>query len=120
MHKIQTFVLAKPGLIRNALQAFLQAEPEIDLLYCDHQPDVLYQKIAQGKHGTVVIDLNGDKQILEEVIKQVKTINPNMVCVVITDKVNMQKLTKQWGADQVLQHGMLDEHLRNALQQSID
>ncbi len=118
MQKIKTFVLAKPGLMRNALKAFLQAVPEVELLYCDQKPEYLYQQIALSKQGTVVIDLNGDQQALEEVIKQIKITSPEMCCVVITDKAENQALAKQWGADQVLQHGLLDERLRNAIQSS--
>ena len=111
------FVLAAPSLNRNALMAYLNAIPDLKLVFCGDSPERLFQAFTKVEDGIVIIDLNGDQAVLKQVIDEIKLINPQLKRVVISEGRKTQSQIKTCGADEVLQYGLLGDRLASIISQ---
>ena len=107
MTKNQTraLIVTHRGSLQNGLQTLVMSIPQVDIIgqvgdgaqalemVCGHHPDL------------VLLDVNLPNDEEWQVLKQVKTLQPETRCIVLADDVSQQQQARILGADVVLLKG---------------
>jgi DNA-binding NarL/FixJ family response regulator len=114
-NRISTLIVAKPGLMRNSLLAFLRATPGVDVVaLVDSTASAL--QLAHLLHPEVVLvdtDLSEDGVLA--MVRQLQVEQPRLRSIVLSESIQQQQQSLQAGARQALIKGFLDERLREAI-----
>jgi DNA-binding NarL/FixJ family response regulator len=112
---ISALVVAKPGLMRNSLVAYLRGVSAIETVALAN--DTLSALLASRKYHPKVLLM--DAEISEEetlwLMRQLRCEQTQVNFIVLIDHLHQQQLFIDAGADQVLLKGFLDERLRRAV-----
>jgi DNA-binding NarL/FixJ family response regulator len=114
-NRISTLIVAKPGLMRNSLLAFLRATPGVDVV-------ALVDSTAGGLHlarllrpEVVVVDTDLAEDGVLAMVQQLRTEQPRLRSIVLVENLLQQQQSLQAGAKHALVKGFLDERLREAV-----
>ena len=112
---LSTLIVAKPGLMRNSLVAYLRGVMAIEIVAL--ADDTLAGLLASRQNHPQVLLMDAD--ISEEetlwLMRQLRCEQPAVNFIVLTDHVSQRQLFITAGANQVLLKGFLDERLRRAI-----
>lgn len=111
----KVLLVAPSGLLRNSLQAYLRAFPEIQVIGQLDSTSEILKTLSLLKPDAVVMDcaffcdpfVSSLRRLLEE--------GWNINFIVLVDTVSQQQLALQRGAKFALLKGLLDDGLKNAI-----
>jgi DNA-binding NarL/FixJ family response regulator len=108
---VVTLVAARPGRVRDGLQALLAAIPQIEIIgHADDGASAL-ECVAEHKPALVLLDTNLPDGQVWTVLKQIKMRCPQARCLIISDTSQQRQAAKAAGADGVLLKGFLAAEL---------
>jgi DNA-binding NarL/FixJ family response regulator len=101
----RALIVTHRGSLQNGLQALMMSIPQVDIIGQVGDGDLALEMVC-GRHPDLVLldtDLpNGEEW---QVLKQVKTLQPETRCIVLADDVGQQQQARILGADVVLLKG---------------
>jgi DNA-binding NarL/FixJ family response regulator len=110
----RTLLVAKPGLMRNALTAYLRAMPGVTVDTVGELSDTVLPVVLQRHPNAVILDADVTDDLLT-LLGQLHAQQPNLNYIVLADSVAQQEAALAAGADYALLKGFLDERLGQAV-----
>lgn len=95
-------VVAKPGLVRDGLQAVLSAVPEIDTLEPAEDRTSALGRLRSHRLDLVILDSSLSEGELCTTLRQINEGWPDVRCIVIADSPRQGRRLEALGADAVL------------------
>ncbi|MEE8391029.1 MAG: hypothetical protein V3S14_09575, partial [Anaerolineae bacterium] len=94
-----------PGRLRDSLQVFVKAVPQIETV--DRADDVSSAlKVVAGRHPSLVLlETSGYDNRIQTMVRQIRTEWPQAQCVVLANDIRQQQAALDAGADGVLLQG---------------
>jgi len=108
---ILTLVAARPGRVRDGLQALLEAIPQIEMI--DHVGDgaSAIKSVVEHRPALVLLDTNLPGDEVWAVLRQIKAQWPQARCLIMSDSGQQRRAAKAAGADGMLLKGFLAAEL---------
>ena len=98
-----------------ALVAYLQALPELEIVRWEEEPQAILDALRQeGGDILVIYDEHSDWG-LKSYLATIRQAAPSINCIVIVPDLDSRKILINSGASTVLQRGLLDGNLHDAL-----
>jgi DNA-binding NarL/FixJ family response regulator len=117
---LSVLIGAKPDLMRQSLQTFLRGVLAIqEIRLADDSASTLVDNHLY-RPDVVILDANLSAEVIPELVKQLRTENPALNCIVLVDTVQQQKLFMTIGIQHVLLKGFLNEHLAHAVLENLN
>ena len=113
--KVSALIAAHPGLMRDALQAFLQATRDVHVIALVDDAARILEAVRQHQPHTLVIDIDLSQESLVALVQQFRVEWPGLNCVVLVNTLRQQQIFLAAGARHVLLKGQLDERLQAAV-----
>ncbi len=114
---VAILVAARPGRVRDGLQALLAAIPQIKMIgHADDGVSVL-ERVAEHKPALVLLDTNLPDGEVWAVLRQIKIRCPQARCLIMSDTGQQRRAAKAAGADGVLLKGFLAAELVAAIKE---
>jgi DNA-binding NarL/FixJ family response regulator len=110
----RALLAARPGLMRNALTAYLRAVPGVSVDIITDFSEKILPAIAKHPPNTLILDADVVDD-LAMLLRRLHTEQPNLNCIVLADSVVQREAALAAGADHVLLKGFLDERLGQAV-----
>lgn len=108
---VLVLIAARPGLIRDGLQAVLAAMPQIEMMDpVDDGPSAL-KKMAEHQPALVLLDTNLPDDQVWTLLQQIKARWPQIQCLILADSGRQQQTAQAAGADGVLIKGFPTKEL---------
>ena len=116
-------IAARPGRMRDSLQALLAAMPRIAAVDEVDDGSAALHRVAASRPALAVLDTNLSDGATWSVLKEIKSRWPQTQCVVLAQSASQREAAQAAGADGVLIKGfstaelylMIDELLANSL-----
>jgi DNA-binding NarL/FixJ family response regulator len=112
---ISTMVVAKPGLMRNSLLAFLRGIPGVDVVALVDNTTTALQMVRTLQPTVLLVDTNLAEDGVLGMVKQLKIELPGLRSIVLSESVQQQRQSLLAGASHALVKGFLDDRLREAV-----
>jgi DNA-binding NarL/FixJ family response regulator len=112
---IEVVVAARPGLMREALVAFLAAMPAVRVKYVSDDAPMLLDLLQQDPPHAIIMDVNLGQDTVLALLPRLHATSMPVRCIVLTNDVWQHGAFLSAGADAVLVKGFLDESLRQAV-----
>jgi DNA-binding NarL/FixJ family response regulator len=110
-------LIARPGRMREGLQALLRSIPEIEIVgQADWESQAL-ALIAQQHPALVLLDSSLTPREMLPTLMQIKGEYPRMRCIVLVENAQQQDAARDAGADTALITGFSAEVLHAAIDQ---
>jgi DNA-binding NarL/FixJ family response regulator len=108
---LKGLIVAKPGRVRDGLQALLTAITEIDSVEQMDDTTSALRRITEQRPDLVLLDfsLTGDEP--QAILKRIKAESPQTRCLALADDVEEQQIAKAAGADAILIKGFPAQRL---------
>jgi len=113
--RVATLVVAKPGLMRNSLLAFLRATLQVEVVALAEDTAAALQAARQHKLDVLVLDTDLLEDGYVGLLQQLHSEQPALKCIVLSDTIHQQQKSLAAGASVALLKGFLDERLWDAL-----
>jgi DNA-binding NarL/FixJ family response regulator len=114
-NQISTLVVAKPGLMRNSLLAFLRGIPGVDIVALVDNTTKALQMVRTLHPAVLLVDTNLAEDGALGMVQQLKIELPGLRSIVLSESVQQQRQSLLAGASQALVKGFLDDRLREAV-----
>ena len=111
----KTSILAHPSAMRKALIAYLRAFPELEITRCEEDLQVILNALQQEGGDILVIYDEKSEWGLKSYLVTIRQAVPAINCIVIVPDANSRNELVEWGASTVLQRGLLEDSLRDAI-----
>jgi len=108
-------VLARPGLMRNALQAFLRDIPELRVAAMAATCAEARSAIRQFQARLLVADMDVSETEVLALVRQLAAEQPALRVIVLAESIAQQQAALQAGAHDAALKGFLGAPLRDAL-----
>ena len=99
-------IVAKPGPLRDGIQALMIAIPQIDAVYetsdLSSAPDIVYDRCPD----LVLLDSSLDREAIRPAVRRVKAQWPQARCVFLADDVQQKRKGESADADVALLKGL--------------
>lgn len=99
-------IVAKPGPLRDGIQALMIAIPQIDAVYetsdLSSAPDIVYDRCPD----LVLLDSSLDREAIRPAVRRVKAQWPQARCVFLADDVQQKREGESADADVALLKGL--------------
>jgi len=115
INRVSALVVAKPGLMRNSLLAFLRATPGVDIVALVDNSKAAIQLARALRPAVLLVDTNLAENGVLGMLRQLRIEQPALRSIVLSESIAEQQQSIQAGADQALVKGFLDERLREAV-----
>jgi len=116
MATIHILIVAKPGLMRNSLLAFLRAMPHVDIIALVDNPVMALQETQLRQPEVVVIDMDLYEDVALDLVRQLHHEPSSPRSIVLANNFYQQKRSLEAGASIALIKGSLEESLQRAIQ----
>jgi DNA-binding NarL/FixJ family response regulator len=114
---VSFLLVARPGRMREGLQALLRSIPEIEIVgQADWESQAL-ALIAQQHPALVLLDSSLTPREMLPTLMQIKGEYPRMRCIVLVENAQQQDAARDAGADTALITGFSAEVLHAAIDQ---
>ena len=113
---VHTLVVARPGLMRNALIAYLRAMPGVEVDVIADLPSAGALGVPRNHLDTLIIDAAAPADLMG-LLRQLNAERPDLHCIVLADSLAQEKAALAAGAGAALLKGFLDERLGQAVLQ---
>jgi DNA-binding NarL/FixJ family response regulator len=113
--QVSTLVVAKPGLMRNSLLAFLRATPGVDVVALVDSTTAALLLARNLFPDVVLVDTNLSEDGVLSMVRQLQLERPHLRSIVLAESVHQQQQALLAGASQALVKGFLGERLRDAV-----
>ena len=110
-------LVAKPGRMREGLQALLRTIPEIEIVGQEDCESQALTLISQQQPALVLLDSSLTPQEMLPTLMQIKAGYPRTRCIVLVENVQQQGAAREAGADIALISGFSAEVLNGAIDQ---
>ena len=114
---VLALLAAKPGRVRDGLQALLAAMPQIETIELANDSASALRMIARHWPALVLLDTNLPANGVWTVLEQVKTRWPQVRCLILTDNNRQRHMAQAIGADAMLIKGFPAMELFGAIKQ---
>jgi DNA-binding NarL/FixJ family response regulator len=115
VYRVSTVVVAKPGLMRNSLLAFLRATPGVDIVALVDNTATALQIARRLQPTVLLVDTDLAENGVLGIVCQLHAEQPALRSIVLSGNIQEQQRLLQAGASQALLKGFLDERLRQAI-----
>jgi two-component system chemotaxis response regulator CheY len=112
----KVLIVARPGRLRNSLQALLASTTQIEVVGQVDGSLELAKMIAQAMPDLVLLDVNLSRQRYETVLDQLRERWPRIRRLVLTENHRQQETARVAGADGVLMKGFVISDLLLTIQ----
>lgn len=113
--RVSTLVVAKPGLMRNSLLAFLRATPGVDVVALVDNTAAALQLARTLRPAVLLVDTNLAEDGVFGMVRELRAEQPGLRSIVLSESIPQKQKSLQAGASQALIKGFLDERLRQAI-----
>jgi len=113
--RVSTLVVAKPGLMRNSLLAFLRATPDVDIVALVDNATTALQMARTLRPAVLLVDTNLAENGVFGMVRELRAEQPAVRSIVLSESIQEQQQLLQAGASHALIKGFLDERLRQAI-----
>jgi DNA-binding NarL/FixJ family response regulator len=113
--RVSTLVVAKPGLMRNSLLAFLRATPGVDIVALVDNATTALQMARILRPAVLLVDTNLAENDVLVMIRELRAEQPAVRSIVLSESIQEQQQSLQVGASHALIKGFLDDRLRQAI-----
>jgi len=108
---ISTLVAARPGRVRDGLQALLAAIPQIEMIGQADDGASALKSVVEHRPALVLLDTNLPGNEAWVVLRQIKAQWPQARCLIMSDSGQQRRAAKAAGADGMLLKGFLAAEL---------
>lgn len=112
-------VVARPGLVRDGLQAVLSAALGMDVLEPADDGTSALDRLKSARPDVVILDSSLSRDELCTTLRQIQEQWPDVRCIVIADNPRQQREMEAAGADATLVEGFSPELLTAAIRSSL-
>ena len=114
---ISTLVAARPGRVRDGLQALLAAIPQIEMIGQADDGASALKSVVEHRPALVLLDTNLPGNEAWVVLRQIKAQWPQARCLIMSDSGQQRRAAKAAGADGMLLKGFLAAELLTAIRE---
>ncbi len=114
---VALLLIAKPGRMREGLQALLRTMPEIDIVGLEENESQALAQISRQQPAIVLLDSSLALQEILPLLSQIKGGYPRTRCIALVENVQQQSVAREAGADHALVTGFSARALRLAIDQ---
>jgi DNA-binding NarL/FixJ family response regulator len=108
-------VVARPGLLRESLVAFLTAMPEVGDVVIVDDPAMVAGRLRPAATYAIVVDAGLGQTAVTTLLQRLRADAPAIRRIVLTDDAWPHEPFLSAGADEVLVKGFLGDRLRRAV-----
>lgn len=112
---IHTLIMAKPGILRTALHAFLRAIPAVEITAFADTPEIALKIAHEHRPELIVVDVDVSESQTHVLIQQIRAEHSRAKLIALVENIRQQMMMLNSGADYALLKGFLNEELRNAV-----
>lgn len=114
---VLTLIVARPGRMRDGLQALLAAMPQVERINLADDSTAALEMISGQQPTLVLLDSNplNDGQVWTA-LEQIKALHPQTRCLVLVDNGRQEQRAQATGADGVLVKGFSTAELFAAIE----
>lgn len=112
---VSVIVVMEPGLLRNAMLAFLTSHPALSVVALLFDAGQALDSLRIVRADALVVDVRQTGPAVLELFQQVHQAFPAVNCVALADSPRQQAVLEQAGASHVLLRGMLESRLLDVL-----
>ena len=117
---ISALIISEPGPIQDGLWDLLSALPHVKLIGAVADPNEGV-KIVKKKRPSLILLANHFKRgDIRSAVKEIKTADPRVICIVVASDVEQKKIASEAGADSVQMTGFPAGDLYYTIQQLLD
>ena len=113
--RVSTLVVAKPGLMRNSLLAFLRATPGVDIVALVDNATTALRMARTLRPAVLLVDTNLAENGVLGMVRELRAEQPAVRSIALSESIQEQQQLLQAGASHALIKGFLDERLRQAI-----
>ena len=114
---ISILVAARPGRVRDGLQALLAAIPQIEMIGQADDGASALKSVVEHRPALVLLDTNLPGDEVLAVLRQIKAQWPQARCLIMSDSGQQRRTAKAAGADGMLLKGFLAAELLTAIRE---
>jgi len=104
-------IAAKPGIMRNSLQAYLRTLAQVsDILLADDALDA-FRIVCAHNPALMIVDADLAESEILGLVRQARTEKPRLRIVALVESMRQRQMSLAAGADHGLLKGFLDEQL---------
>jgi DNA-binding NarL/FixJ family response regulator len=92
-------IVARPGLLRESLQALLATIPQIEAVEVVDDPSTALKFMVRCQPSLVVMDFDPSETETWNLLERIRTAQPESHCVVLVDNVQQQQALQSASAD---------------------
>jgi len=108
---LKVLIVAKPGRVRDGLQALLTAIPEIGSVEQTDDTASALKTIRKQRPDLVLLDFSLASDELNTILKRINATSPQARCLVLANDTQEQRVAQDSGADGILIKGFTAEKL---------
>ncbi len=108
---MSALLVARPGRVRDGLQALLTATPQIAMIDQADDGSSVLRFVGEHHPSLVLLDTDLPNDSVWAMLRTIKTVWPQTLCLVLTDNSRSERTAKVAGADGVLLKGFLTGEL---------
>ncbi len=114
---ISTLIAARPGRVRDGLQALLAAIPQIEMIGQADDGASALKSVVEHRPALVLLDTNLPGNEVWAVLRQIKAQWPQARCLIMSDSGQQRRAAQAAGADGMLLKGFLAAELLAAIKE---
>ncbi len=119
VEKLRGMIVAKPGRIRECVQALLLSIPQVERVELIDDPDQALKLVVKQSSNFVLFGLSLPDIALQAFLRDLKENSPQTQSLVLVENIVQQQLAKVAGADEVLLQGASAEQFIAALERIV-
>lgn len=112
---IRAILIARPGILRNSLLAFLRAMPQVEIAALAEHPDPAFAILREHQPEVTIVDVDIAEDQVCALVRQVRAEQPPIKFIALVASLRQQALMLRVGAHYALLKGFLDDDLRQAI-----
>lgn len=115
----QVVIFAKPGRLRDGLQALLSSSQKVEVAGMAECSKSLFELIERGQPAMLILDTNLTFARVQETLREVRRSYAHIPCLVLADTSEQRALILEAGANQALIKGFSLGELWSAVNQTV-